>query len=88
MLNANIEQMPLPPPSNYGTVMPNAEPLGRVRSMSPPPPPLPIDESSDNGAGNRRRILMPVDADLPGWVPKDYIDKGIPDTQLKVFKDS
>ncbi len=78
MMNVNMEQMPLPPPSNYGSLIPNAEPPGRVRSMSPPPPPLPTsDDPSENGAGNRRRVLMPVDADLPGWVPKDYIDKGI-----------
>lgn len=56
--------------------MPNTESAGRVRSMSPLPPPLPIEDPSDNPTGNRRRVLMPVDADLPGWVPKDYIDKG------------
>ncbi|XP_057372324.1 abl interactor 2-like [Daphnia carinata] len=75
MMNVNVEQMPLPPPSNYGTLMTNTESSGRVRSMSPPPPPLPVEEPSDNGTSNRRRVLMPVDADLPGWVPKDYIDK-------------
>lgn len=68
--------MPLPPPSNYGTVN-NMETSGRVRSMSPPPPPLPNDEVAENGVSSRRRVLMPADADLPGWVPKDYIDKGM-----------
>ena len=77
MMNVNMEQMPLPPPSNYGSLMSNAEPSGRVRSMSPPPPPLPSDDPSENGGGNnRRRVLMPVDAALPGWVPTDYIDQG------------
>lgn len=75
MINVNLEQMPLPPPSNYGSLISNTENSGRVRSMSPPPPPLPI-EDSENGASNRRRVLMPIDADLPGWVPKDFIDKG------------
>ena len=76
MMNANLEQMPLPPPSNYGSLITNNDSSGRVRSMSPPPPPLPIEDPAENGASNRRRVLMPVDADLPGWVPKDFIDKG------------
>jgi hypothetical protein len=76
MMNVNLEQMPLPPPSNYGSLITNNDNSGRVRSMSPPPPPLPIEDPAENGASSRRRVLMPVDADLPGWVPKDFIDKG------------
>ena len=76
MINVNLENMPLSSPSNYGSLISNSENSGRVRSMSPPPPPLPIEDPAENGASNRRRVLMPVDADLPGWVPKDFIDKG------------
>ena len=104
MINSNVEQMPLPPPSNYGSVVPNSEMMGRVRSMSPPPPPLPTDDQVENASRSEsmysllylfclalylhnlffsffalskdRRRVMPHDADLPGWVPKDYIDKG------------
>ena len=68
------QQMPLPPPSNYGSAA-EAVSGGRVRSMSPPPPPMPMIDDQDSLGGGRRRVV-PVDADLPGWVPKDYIDKG------------
>ena len=88
MMNASMEQMPLP--SNYGSVAPSSgsETLGRVRSMSPPPPPLPMDDQTENGSSRRR--VMPHDADLPGWVPKDYIDKGKEiknqQSEYKIFK--
>lgn len=78
-----MEHMPLPPPTIYGSNANSSEPSGRVRSMSPPPPPLPSEESGDSATGNRRRVLMPADADLPGWVPKDYIDKGTPMLKLR-----
>lgn len=65
--------------SNYGTLNSVVDVTGRVRSISPPPPPLPVDPEMDaaaSGTINRHRVL-PENVDLPGWVPKDYIDKGI-----------
>ena len=77
------QQMPLPPPhSHYGTVgMEGADGGSRMsrRSVSPPPPPLPMidDQDAMGGVGGVRRRVVPADADLPGWVPKDFIDKGL-----------
>jgi len=86
-LTMNSMELPAPPaPSNYGTLNSVADTAGRVRSMSPPPPPLPADGEIDVAAGgtiSRHRVL-PENNDLPGWVPKDYIDKG--STRLSFLK--
>ena len=86
-LTMNSMELPAPPaPSNYGTLNSVADTAGRVRSMSPPPPPLPADGEIDVAAGgtiSRHRVL-PENNDLPGWVPKDYIDKGT--TRLSFLK--
>jgi len=69
-----LKTMEIPAPaSNYGTVN-SKDVVGRMRSVSPPPPPLPIPEEDVSGTINRRRVL-PENVDLPGWVPKDFIDK-------------
>ena len=72
------------PASNYGTVN-SKDVVGRMRSVSPPPPPLPIPEEDVSGTINRRRVL-PENVDLPGWVPKDFIDKGTPPFQNSFFR--
>ena len=90
MLNMSME-MPLPM-SHYGTTGSSMMQMaGQRMSASPPPPPLPVDDDSmdsqvgaagaaagnGRGAGGGRRV-MPTDESLPGWVPKDYIEKGDP----------
>lgn len=70
------------PPSNYGTVSHVEKP--RVVSMSPPPPPLPVDDDMDSAIIGRRGVL-PDEEDLPGWVPKDYLEKGITLKELPVL---
>ena len=73
--------LPVPPTNsgNYGTLNNVADVTGRVRSISPPPPPLPVEADMDVAAGGTisRHCVLPENVDLPGWVPKDYIDKGI-----------
>lgn len=74
VLAMNSEQhMPLPPASHYGTNASVVDPSGRLRNSSPPPPPLPEEINEPELARHR---VMPAEANLPGWVPKDYIDKG------------
>lgn len=56
----------------------------QARSASPPLPPPPASVSSGGddhvnfGApqGTRGGGIVPRDQDLPGWVPKNYIEKG------------
>lgn len=44
------------------------------------------DQDAMGGVGGVRRRVVPADADLPGWVPKDYIDKGkLPNRSLDQF---
>lgn len=73
--------LPVPPTNsgNYGTLNNVADVTGRVRSISPPPPPLPVEADMDVAAGGTisRHCVLPENVDLPGWVPKDYIDKVI-----------
>lgn len=50
---------------------------GNVSPPLPPPPP-PDDEHSGFGRPHAGRIMpiVPDEEDLPGWVPKNYIEKG------------
>lgn len=56
--------------SNNGT---NSPPL-------PPPPPPDHDELSQFGrltsSSGTIKAIVPEEEDLPGWVPKNYIEKG------------
>lgn len=51
---------------------------GNVSPPLPPPPP-PEDEHAHFGqpAGGRGTAIVPDDHHLPGWVPKNYIEKGL-----------
>ena len=56
--------------------------LRMTMSSSPPPPPLPQGDADDDedalagdAASRATRRVLPVDGDLPGWVPKDYMEK-------------
>lgn len=53
-------------------------------SNSPPLPPPPPPEQEDNSQFGRlihsTNAIMPIvpdEEDLPGWVPKNYIEKGM-----------
>ena len=50
---------------------------GNVSPPLPPPPP-PEDEHSGFGRPHTGRMMpiVPDEEDLPGWVPKNYIEKG------------
>jgi hypothetical protein len=50
---------------------------GNVSPPLPPPPP-PEDEHSGFGRPRPGRMMpiVPDEEDLPGWVPKNYIEKG------------
>lgn len=57
--------------------------FARPGSQSPPlpPPPPPEDEHQDFGrprtsTGPQLAPIVPEDQNLPGWVPKNYIEKG------------
>lgn len=60
-----------------------AQNLGRQSSggQSPPlpPPPPPEDDNEEFGRVRSSSGVMPIvpdEEDLPGWVPKNYIEKG------------
>lgn len=47
---------------------------------SPPLPPPPMPESQmapSYGYGRSSMGIVPEDAGLPGWVPKNYMEKGL-----------
>lgn len=46
----------------------------RLGSQTPPPPPQP-DEMEHARFGQPRGMIVPEQIDLPGWVPKNYIEK-------------
>ena len=54
---------------------------GAVSPPLPPPPPLDQDELSQFGriisCTGTIRPIVPEEEDLPGWVPKNYIEKGM-----------
>lgn len=60
-----------------------ASSLGRGSgSQSPPLPPPPPPEHDEHEAFGRPRTsgvmpIVPDEEDLPGWVPKNYIEKGL-----------
>lgn len=58
--------------------------LHRPGSQSPPLPPPPPDDDENQHFGRPRTQsvgplapIVPEDQNLPGWVPKNYIEKGI-----------
>lgn len=58
--------------------------LHRPGSQSPPLPPPPEDDHDNQNFGRPRTQsvgplapIVPDDQNLPGWVPKNYIEKGI-----------
>jgi hypothetical protein len=59
----------------------------RGGSQSPPLPPPPPPDSShmppSYGYGRGSMGIVPDDAGLPGWVPKNYLEKGNYHTFLK-----
>jgi U5 snRNP spliceosome subunit len=76
-----------PPPSQYQAGMmsqqPPPPPSMQQRSSSPPLPPPPtsagqMDDHVNFGQPQavRNGGIVPRDQDLPGWVPKNYIEKG------------
>lgn len=57
--------------------------LHRPGSQSPPLPPPPPDDDENQNFGRPRTQsvgplapIVPDDQNLPGWVPKNYIEKG------------
>lgn len=50
-------------------------------AQSPPLPPPPPPEDEHEGFGRPRTSgvmpIVPDEEDLPGWVPKNYIEKGV-----------
>nr|CAD7400906.1 unnamed protein product [Timema poppensis] len=56
------------------------KPVDFTGNVSPPlpPPPPPDDEHSQFGRPQQGRMMaiVPDEEDLPGWVPKNYIEKG------------
>jgi hypothetical protein len=58
--------------------------VSRPGSQSPPLPPPPPPEESEHAEFGRPRqtqslvqAIVPDDQNLPGWVPKNYIEKGM-----------
>jgi hypothetical protein len=52
--------------------------MPRPGSQSPPLPPPP-EEHADFGRPRQQSLVAPIvpdDQNLPGWVPKNYIEKG------------
>lgn len=53
----------------------------RAGAQSPPLPPPPPPEDHEASFGRPRTSgvmpIVPDEEDLPGWVPKNYIEKGI-----------
>lgn len=51
---------------------------GGAQSPPLPPPPPPEDEHEDFGRPRTSGVMpiVPDEDDLPGWVPKNYIEKG------------
>ena len=77
MLNNMTMDMPLPL-SNYGVT--GLQQQGNRASINPSPPPPPMPDSDDLMGGGRMssssiRRVLPSEGDLPGWVPKDYLEK-------------
>lgn len=61
--------------------------MPRPGSQSPPLPPPP-EEHADFGRPRQQSLVAPIvpdDQHLPGWVPKNYIEKGENHEMLKVF---
>lgn len=63
--------------------------LHRPGSQSPPLPPPPPEEDENQNFGRPRTQsvgplapIVPDDQNLPGWVPKNYIEKG---TEFDIF---
>lgn len=53
---------------------------GTTSPPLPPPPPPEHDENSQFGRPGQFGAIMPIvpdEDDLPGWVPKNYIEKGL-----------
>lgn len=55
--------------------------MPRPGSQSPPlpPPPAEHDEHAEFGRPRQQSLVAPIvpdDQNLPGWVPKNYIEKG------------
>ena len=55
--------------------------MPRPGSQSPPLPPPPVehDEHAEFGRPRQQSLVAPIvpdDQNLPGWVPKNYIEKG------------
>lgn len=57
----------------------NSHQQHRPGNVSPPlpPPPPPEDEHAHFGQPGRSMTIVPDDHHLPGWVPKNYIEKGL-----------
>lgn len=68
---------------------------GHSGSQSPPlpPPPPPADDDGNQNFGRPRTQsqggplapIVPDDQNLPGWVPKNYIEKGMCSSALREF---
>lgn len=53
--------------------------MPRPGSQSPPLPPPPDEEHAEFGRPRQQSLVAPIvpaDQNLPGWVPKNYIEKG------------
>jgi hypothetical protein len=53
--------------------------MPRPGSQSPPLPPPPEEEHAEFGRPRQQSLVAPIvpeDQNLPGWVPKNYIEKG------------
>lgn len=66
--------------------------LHRPGSQSPPLPPPPPEDDENQHFGRPRTQsvgplapIVPDDQNLPGWVPKNYIEKGTMNTQFISF---
>lgn len=60
--------------------LPRNHSIQRPGSQSPPLPPPPEEEHAEFGRPRQQSLVAPIvpdDQNLPGWVPKNYIEKGL-----------
>ncbi|KAI4458950.1 abl interactor family member [Holotrichia oblita] len=74
------QEMPIPSHtiSHHSMLMGQHNPGSGSQSPPLPPPPPPEEEHEDFGRPRASGVMpiVPDEEDLPGWVPKNYIEKG------------